>query len=81
MKNKLSPDSPSLAYFDQWLAAMDTGLDAYPASGVITMPGNGAVYTLTQGWLTQYKNMPDAKKLLQPQEMEITWQLVQKGVM
>jgi hypothetical protein len=81
MKIKMSPDSPSITYFDQWLAAMDTGLDAYPASGTITMPGNGAVYTLTTGWLTQYKNMPDAKKLLQPQEMEITWQQVTKGSM
>lgn len=81
MKIKISPDSPSITYFDQWLAAMDTGLDAYPASGTITMPGNGAVYTLTTGWLTQYKSMPDAKKLLQPQEMEITWQQVTKGSM
>ena len=81
MKIKLSPDSPSIPYFDQWLAAMDTGLDAYPANATITIPGNGAVYTCTNGWLTQYKNMPDAKKLLQPQEMEITWQLVQKGMM
>ena len=81
MKIKLSPDSPSIPYFDQWLAAMDTGLDAYPANATITIPGHGAVYTCTNGWLTQYKNMPDAKKLLQPQEMEITWQLVQKGMM
>jgi len=80
-KIKLSPDSPSLAYFDQWLAAMDTGLDAYVAQGVVTMPGNGAQYILTNGWLTSYKNMPDAKKLLQAQEMEITWESVQKGVM
>lgn len=80
-KIKLSPDSPSLPYFDQWLKAMDAGLDAYPAQGVVTMPGNGAQYILSNGWLTQYKNMPDAKKLLQAQEMEITWESVQKGVM
>jgi hypothetical protein len=80
-KIKLSADSPSLPYFDQWLLAMDTGLDAYIAQGRITMPGNGAEYTLNNGYLTQYKNVPDAKKLLQPQEMEITWESIQKGVM
>ena len=77
-KIKLSPDSPSIFYFDAWLAAMNTANDAFSASAIVTMPGNGAKYALINGWLTSYKGVPDAKKLLQPQEFEITWESITK---
>ena len=81
MKIKLQADSPSLFYFDAWATAQDVSNDAYSASAVITMPGNGAKFVLNNGWLTSYKSMPDAKKLLQPQEFEITWESITKASM
>jgi hypothetical protein len=78
MKIKLSPDSNALYYFDAWVAAQNVANDAFSASATITMPGNGSKYLLVNGWITSYKNMPDAKKLLQAQEIEITWESVTK---
>lgn len=81
VKIKLSPDSPSIAYFDAWYAAQNTARDAFYCDAVITMPGNGSKYSLNNGALTSYKVAPDAKKLLQPQEMEITFESITKANM
>ena len=81
MKIKLMPDSPSVAYFDAWAMAQTTSHDAYFASAIITMPGNGTKYVCINGALTNYKMMPDAKKLLQAQEFDITFESVTKANM
>lgn len=78
MKIKLEADSSSQGVFDAWAAAMDTALDAIPASATITVISNGSQYTLTRGFLTGYKDMPDAKKTLQPLDYEITWESITK---
>ena len=76
MKIKLSPDSPSIALFEAWNAAQVAARDAYFASAVIYLPATGRKYAATSGALTSYKPLPDAKKVLQPQEYEITWESV-----
>ena len=81
IKLKLMPDSPSIAYFDAWYAAQATSHDAYFGNAVITMPGNGTKYVAINGALTSYKMMPDAKKLLQAQEYDITFESVTKASM
>lgn len=81
MKIKLSADSPSVAYFDAWYAAQVVAHDAFFCSAVITMPGNGSKYVCVNGALTSYKMMPDAKKLLQAQEYDITFESVTKASM
>jgi hypothetical protein len=81
MKIKLSPDSPSVAYFDAWYAAQVVAHDAFFCSAIITMPGNGSKYVCVNGALTSYKMMPDAKKLLQAQEYDITFESVTKASM
>ena len=79
MKVKFAADSNSIAVFDAWKAAQDRLRDVYLATAIITLTGNGAKYVLTNGALTSAKVMPDNKKVLQPQEYEITWESITKA--
>jgi hypothetical protein len=45
-------------------------------SGVVTLPGISKKFTMVNGVLTRGKPIPDAKKVLQPQTYEITWEKV-----
>ena len=76
MKIKLEANSPSGIVFDNWAQAMDVAQDAIAASGSIILKGNGLQATLTNGGLTKYSDVPAAKKTLQPQDYEITWESV-----
>jgi hypothetical protein len=55
---------------------MQTGIDAYPAVGTIILPSLNKKYTLEKGFLTGYQPIPNAKKLLEPQNFGITWQRI-----
>lgn len=79
MKIKFQADSPSIAIFDAWAAAQKTARDAFRANAVITLPSTGVRYVLTTGFLTSYKPLPDAKKMLEPQEFEITWESIDRA--
>jgi hypothetical protein len=81
IKMKFAADSVSIDVFDAWFYQQNTNRDAIPASAVITMPGNGAQYTCFNGALSGYKPLPDAKKMLEPQEFEITFESMSKANM
>ena len=66
-------DSPSPPIFDVWYLAQK-GVDAFPANAVITLRSLATKWTFTRGFLTSYKPVPDAKKLLQPRKFGLTWQ-------
>ena len=76
-KIHLSPDSPSIALFNAWYTAQQSTRKAYAASAVVKLPGVGLSYICSTGWLTGFKPVADLKKILAPQDMEITWQNVQ----
>ena len=76
-KIHLSPDSPSIALFEAWYTAQQASRKAYAASAIIKLPGIGKSYICTTGFLTNYTPIAGAKKMLGPQEFEITWQIVQ----
>lgn len=76
MKIKLEADSPSGQVFDNWAQAMDTINDAISCSGTIILPSNGLQATLNNGALTLYSDVPGAKKMLEPQTYEITFESV-----
>lgn len=76
-KIHLSPDSPSIPIFDAWYTAQQLSRKSYSATAVIALPGIGKSFICTTGWLTNYTPIPSAKKILGPQEFEITWQIVQ----
>jgi hypothetical protein len=65
--------SASIAFFDAWYAGQQANFAAYPAFGNITFTGIGTSYVLTTGFLTRYKPMADAKRVLQPRKFRITW--------
>lgn len=78
MKIKLEADSASQQVFDDWASAQDSLQDVILAYGTVVLEANGTEYVLTKGALTSYPDMPGAKKTLQPQTYEITWESVTK---
>lgn len=72
-KISFQANSPSIALFDLWAAAMVTGVDSFPAVGFVTLPSLGKKWSMVQGFLTSYPPMPDAGRTLKPQQYEVTW--------
>ena len=60
----LMADSPSIPLFDYWQNASDTAKHPYVCNGMVTIPGVGKSYTLTQGYLKSYTPMAGAKSVL-----------------
>jgi len=77
MTVSLQADSSSRKIFDIIAQAQDVAKDVYKLNGVITLPSIGKMYTLTNGVLTNYKPIPDAKKTLGPTSYVITWESIQ----
>jgi hypothetical protein len=73
MTISLLASSDSNTFFDAWNAMQTTGVFAAPAVGNITLPALGQTYALVQGYLTRYKPLADAKRVLQPRRFRITW--------
>ena len=72
----LQADSASNAIFDQWNAAEQVLQDSYIANGLISLKTVSSKWTLTRGFLTRFKPIPQVKKLLQPRHYRITWNSV-----
>lgn len=71
----LMADSPSIAIFDQWYNAQVANTTTYTANAILVFDV-GKKWTFTKGFLTGYKPIPAAKKLLQPQRFNIEWESV-----
>ena len=72
----LQADSDSVRFFDTWWTQMQAAQDVYPANGTVLLPAVGKKFTMTRGFLTGYKPIPDAKRVLQPIRFAITWNRV-----
>jgi hypothetical protein len=68
------PDSPSILVFDTWGLSHISAREALEASMVIVMPSIGKAFHFSTGWLDDFKALPDAKKVLEPQTYTIIWQ-------
>ena len=73
---QIQSDSPSSIVFEEWFSNEQANQLKLAAHATIVLPSINRVYTLTNGFLTRYSPMPDAKKVLQPREFVITWQSV-----
>ncbi len=71
----LQANSPSAIIFDTWQQQQAATRQTYPASGVVRAPSLGLKFLQTNGLLTGYK-LPGAKKLMQPRNFRIMWNLV-----
>lgn len=72
----LMADSPSIALFEAVYASELAAKDKYVFYGTIFLPSVSRLYTMTRGFMTGYKPMPDAKKVLQPRKFGMTWQSI-----
>jgi|SRR5271156_1657290 len=73
----LQANSPSIAaFFDPIYAQQILGKTVYPISGTIALPSLGKKWAMTNGAMTDYKPMPDAKRVLQMQRFRVTWNQV-----
>lgn len=67
-------DSPSILTFDTWGLAESAAKEKFQASMEIALPSIGKVFKFNVGWLKNFKAVPDAKKVLEPQTYSIEWQ-------
>lgn len=72
----LMADSPSNAFFDQWYQANVQAIDVFRCNGTVVLPSLNKKWTMNNGALTTYRNMPDAAKTLRPRAFVITWESV-----
>ncbi len=72
----LQADSNSIAMFDTITGAQVSAREMYELSASIFLPATSKIYTLTKGYLTNAKVMPDVKKVLGPQTYQLTWGLI-----
>lgn len=77
----LQADSPSKDIFTTIIQAMKTAREIYWISGTISLPSTGEVFTLTRGILTNAKQIPDAQKVLQPVDFQITWESINRSLL
>jgi len=72
----LQADSASLALFTNWQLAQDAVREVIAASATIIIPSIGFKYAMSNGYLTRFQAMPEAKKTLGPPKFEITWEKI-----
>jgi hypothetical protein len=73
----LMADSPSITrFFDVVYTQQRAAKTTYPLSGLIILPSLGKKYIMTNGGLSNYKVAPDAKRVLQAQKFQITWESI-----
>ena len=77
----LQADSPSKDIFTALIQAMKTAREVFYISGSIALPSTGESFTLTRGILTNAKQIPDAQKVLQPVDFQITWESVSRSLL
>lgn len=72
----LQGDSDSNTFFEAWYAAEEAASEIFKAFAIISQPSVGKVYTCTNGVLSAYSPISDAKKVLQPRKFQIKWNSV-----
>ena len=77
----LQGDSPSKAFFQAIVQAMKTAQDIFYLSGDLALPSTGETFTLTQGVITNMKQISDLMKVLSPVDIQITWASVNPSVL
>lgn len=76
MTISLQADSPSRTFFSEIDRASKVKRDIFYINGTISIPGTGEVFALTRGVMTQASRTPNAQKVLQAREWQITWESI-----
>lgn len=77
----LQADSPSKAIFAAVIQATKTGREVFYLSGTIDLPSTGESFAMRRGIITKGKQIPDAQKVLQPMDFEVTWESVDRSLL
>jgi len=77
----LQADSPSKTFFNALIAATKSTREVFYISGSLVLPSTGEKYSMRRGILTKGKQIPDAAKLLQPMDYQITWESVNQSLL
>ena len=72
----LMPNSPSAPLFENVVLAQNAAQTIYQVNGTIALPAIRRKYSMLNGYLTKFKSIPDAKKVLQGRQFQITWNTV-----
>jgi hypothetical protein len=72
----IMPDSDALDMFNTWGVTQEGTKEVFIAQATIYIPAINYKYTLVKGVLTNWKPIPDVKKVLQAVPYEITWQSI-----
>lgn len=72
----LQADSPSIALFEAILGAQNTLRQPMILDAVLALPAISKAYSFTKGAMTRATPFPPGKKVLEPQDYELTWELV-----
>ena len=79
VKLHLEASSESQQVFDDWANAENTPpVDSIPCSMTVTMNAAGEEYSCYRGFLTDYKDVADGKKVRDPLTHEITFERIDK---
>jgi len=70
----LASNSPSIAVFNSWIAAMKAQGEVLPGSMTVLIKGIGIKFSCPKGFLTDYPPFPDLKKLVGPQKFTLRWE-------
>jgi len=76
MSVTLQADSPSFEIFTNWQLAQDAVREVIAASATIIIPSIGYKFAMTNGYMTRFQSMPEAKKTLNPTKFEISWEKI-----
>lgn len=76
MSITLQADSGSFDLFTNWQLAQDSVREVIAAAATIIVPSIGYKFAMTNGYLTRFQAMPEAKKTLAPLKFEISWERI-----
>jgi hypothetical protein len=76
MSITLQGDSASFDIFTNWQLAQDAVREVIAAAATIIIPSIHYKFAMSNGYLSKFQAMPEAKKTLDPLKFEITWEKV-----
>lgn len=72
----LQADSASNLIFEIWYQSQEIAREVFTATGIMTIPSIGRLYTMSRGFLTTFPPTSDVRRILQPRRYGITWQSI-----
>lgn len=76
MSITLQADSGSFDIFTNWQLAQDALREVIAGAATIIIPSIGYKFAMSNGYLTKFQSMPEAKKTLDPLKFEISWEKI-----